>query len=861
MAYRRPGVEVIQQFQALTPALVLPRLPACIIGPAFHIEDDGDAGTYDGTLTNYSYPNLPSGATVDTNELDTDELEDTQKVIGVELQNVYVELASASDGNKGDQSADALTTNAADQITTPKTIKFGQGGQLAATDVGRILDLDAVTAENDGWYLIETVDTTTDTITVTNLDGTAAALVNEGPGAFTSADLYDPEQTFTTTATSFASLPTTFGARQFYLELDNTDVDDGKHLIVSKTSDTEVELADSLLFPLTGTADYKVLEFVSSIDYSGTFEDVAGTLTNTVGMTASSTQVTIPAAVSSDPDDATADPVSEAGDVLISYRALMTDLADSLDVYTDLDSLEAVFGIGNVVPTNPYAFGVNVALNNTTTEVNATGLRSTYFTDESQAYQSALEFLESEDVYGLCILTQMPAVHQLLDSHVTNQSASAVGRERIGFINRKLSTYSVEIPTSGVGYETSSGAGNGTFPLSGNTTFKDPNGPGFITNSITTAMYLEINSYTAIEGPDDVRTPAEVTSTGGDSITKATKRFIQTPTGTFTSFSSADVGRTIRVTASTQSNDGDYTISAVISSTTVDVVEEPTNDETGGTYKIQIFELSPDTTQDTYITSTRHDISVVVSNTELTIDSDITNGFFGRLEDVEYRITDNLSLSEQASFLAGYATSFANRRLVSVWPDECYITVSGTDTELPGFYLGCALTAFVAGLPSQQGFTNLSLTGFTALDNSNNYFSDTQLDTIAGGGNLVVMQDVAQAPVYVRHQLTTDTSSIQYQELSVTKNVDLVARFFRRLYQPYIGKYNITEALIDLLKSVTVSGINFLKDQAAPRVGGVLRDGSLYSIGEDAAQPDTVNIVIDINIPYPLNQIKVTLLV
>lgn len=771
MAYRRPGIEVVQQFQALVPALVLPTLPACIVGPAYQLEDDASAGTYDGVLANYSYPNLTAGAVVDTNELNADELAATQKVIGVKLDDAYIRLGNGSDGTSA---------------------------------VG--------------------------------------------------------DQTYTTTSAAFSVLPSTFGARQFYLELTNSDTDDGKHLIVSKTDDNNVELADELQNAIAGTSVYKILELVSEIDYAGTFVDVGGTLTATAGITATATQVTIPSNVPSDPDDATSDPVEEAGDVQISYRALRTDLADSLDVYTDLDSLEAVFGIGNVLPTNPYAYGVNVALNNTTTDVNATGLRSTFFTDENAAYQSALEFLESEDVYGICPLTQSATVHQTLDSHVEGQSVSTVGRERIGFINRKLSTYSVEVPTSGVGYTTTAGTNNGTSPGGTNTTFKDPTNGNFIGDSITTAMLVEVaeGGYTEVEGT----AIAASTADGGDSITAATRTIVVANSpGTF---DDSIVGFTCRIANATNgANNADFVIESVTNATTLVVLDPGTVlvDESGPTFDVTIVQKTMTTAQAAYLEGTRHAINSVDSNTQLTFATDPTNGFFGTLEDVQYRITDDLTKAEQATFLAGYATSFANRRLVSVWPDTCFITVSGTATELPGYYLGCALTGLTAGLPSQQGFTNLSLTGFTALDNSNNYFSDTQLDTIAGGGNLIIAQDVAEAPVYCRHQLTTDTSTIQFQELSVTKNVDLVARFFRRLYAPYIGIYNITDALLDILKSLTAAGITFLKDQTSPRVGGVLRDGSISELAEDSTLPDTVNITIDINIPFPLNNIKVTLLV
>ncbi|MHC4644923.1 MAG: hypothetical protein ACYTBJ_05445 [Planctomycetota bacterium] len=766
MAYRRPGVEVVQQFQALVPALVLPALPAVIVGPAFQIEDDASTATaYAGVAANYAYPNLVVGAVVDTALLDATELSATQKPISVKLINAFETIASASDGTK------------------------------------------------------------------------------------TSGD-----QTFTTVATSFANVTLSAGV-QYFVDLNNTDADDGKHLITAKTSDTEVELADEMTVTVAGSAVYKVLLKSASITYESA--DFA-----TVGITTSATQVSLPINLSSDPSSASGNALTEASDVELSYRALRPDLADSLDVYTDLDSLEAVFGVGNVTPANPYGFGTNIAINNTTTEVNATGLRATFLTDETAAYTTALSFLESQDVYGICILTQDTTTHQNLSSHVTGQSVSTVGRERVGFINRKRQETAVTVPTSGVGTNTTS-ASEGTSPLAVNTTFDDTTNGNFILDGVSVGMFLEITSFAANEGVDPVRSPSAVTSTGSDSITVATKTIIQTVTGTFTGFVAADVGRTFRLAGTTGTlNDGDFTIATVTNATTIVVTEAfGGSDESGGTYTFQIVDLTPSAAQTTFITGTRHAISVVDSNTKLTLGTDPTNGFFGTLDTIAYQITDDLSLTEQADFLEGYASSFANRRLVSVQPDTCFVTVSGTSTELPGFYLGCALTGLTAGLPSQQGFTNLSLTGFVALKNSSDVFNDTQLDEIAGGGNLIVLQETASAPVFVRHQLTTDTSSIQFQELSVTKNVDLTARFFRNLYQPYIGKYNITDTLLDLLKSITVAGIDFLKNSTAPRVGGVLRDGSLTSLGEDATQPDTVNVVIDINIPLPLNNVKVTLLV
>ena len=91
--------------------------------------------------------------------------------------------------------------------------------------------------------------------------------------------------------------------------------------------------------------------------------------------------------------------------------------------------------------------------------------------------------------------------------------------------------------------------------------------------------------------------------------------------------------------------------------------------------------------------------------------------------------------------------------------------------------------------------------------------------------------------------------------------MDLIARFFRGVYRPFLGIYNITDGLLDLLKTKGEGGLSFLKSQRVQRLGPPIRAGSLTRIEESLLQPDSVEIDIDIDVPLPLNNIKLTLLV
>jgi hypothetical protein len=334
-------------------------------------------------------------------------------------------------------------------------------------------------------------------------------------------------------------------------------------------------------------------------------------------------------------------------------------------------------------------------------------------------------------------------------------------------------------------------------------------------------------------------------------------------------FTSADIGRRIHVAGAIEggNNSAVHVIESIVSSTvaktdntTTPVTESFTGLATSLT-TLNIVSVTPSEEEEDYILNTRHQIASISSESSLTLVADATAGFGGTLSDVEYRITRDLSLNDQATLLAGYATSLGTRRIVSTWPDVLAVSVNSLATQVPGYFAGAVLAGMTAGLPSQAGFTNLTLTGFVGRENSDDRFSDAQLDVIAGGGNMILTQPVPDAALGVRHQLTTDLSTIFFQEFSVTKNVDLIARFFRGVYRPFLGIYNITDGLMDLLKTRGEGALTFLKSQRVPRIGPPILTGEMSRIETSATQPDTVEIDVEIGIPLPLNNIKLTLLV
>lgn len=252
-------------------------------------------------------------------------------------------------------------------------------------------------------------------------------------------------------------------------------------------------------------------------------------------------------------------------------------------------------------------------------------------------------------------------------------------------------------------------------------------------------------------------------------------------------------------------------------------------------------------------------IASVNSQTQLTLVTGPVTSYTG----VTYSIGMNLSTDQQASFLASYATSLGSRRLVITWPDVVVVPNGPNLVQVPGYFLGCSVGALTTALPTQQGFTNQNVAIYTGVVHSTKYFSDTQLNVIAGGGVMVFAQKTLNVTaLFIRHQLTTDTSAIKFQEFSITKNVDFIAKFIRSAHQQFPGKYNIVDNAFDDLKTNASAIITYLKDSTKlPKIGGVIKSGSLTSAVQDPANIDGILESWSLDIPIPLNNLDITIFV
>jgi hypothetical protein len=830
MAYRKPGVTVTQVFQNLVPGLAAATLPCVIVGPAYQLVPDDLLGTYTGADQVYSYASLMGGAEVDLEKLASDELFPVTKMpISLELRNAVIEIVPIAATGSGVD--DVLT-----DLATDKFINVAVGDSVIVEAVmgatiivpqtnGVTSDLSGqrnrLTAGVAGQFANVKIG---DVITVTG-------------GAHTIVDPYTMISTHIVTAK--------IGSNVLICD---TDINDG----TGPSTDVAYSIAGDRGVTNAGTYKVKTKTDNNNLVLTSPFADTpeaplsysirraAGTIALTRvdslpgnGFLPESTGITLPAGLQITVGSVDFDIVN--GSVYSSYRAIRSDLSTSVREFVNTASLTAIFGVGQITPANDLAYGISIAMQNTVTPVNGLGLDGNAVTDEVLSYTAAADVLKAVEMYAISLLTQNPVVHTLFKNHVEQLSQAENKMERVVIFNSQIQSILVLQEES-----TTVLTPNGSRVI----VPTQVDGSGVYATSPKTLIDLTADQFLNVTPGDSL------VIVGGTGVTpgtytvasKTNSNTILTSTNFITSGSPTDIQYYI------YRKDGIAYLGAKF-------------------YDRNALFISNGVTVGNYLTISegdyagRYTISHIYSEKEIGLSPAIP-GVVTLEGEITYQVDRNLTKAEQTTYISGYSQSFSSRRCCHVWPDVLEAPVGQSIEKIPGIYGTCPIAALTTGLPPQQGFTNLVVSGFLGLDHSSKYFTEGQLDTIADGGTMILAQEGPEQPLYVRHQLTTDRSAIKTQEFSFTKSVDFAAKFFRTSYRTYVGQYNIIDTTLDSMRATGGACIDFLKNKLrVDRFGGVIRGGALTSLVESETQIDTVEIVFTLNFPIPLNHVDITLLV
>jgi len=220
------------------------------------------------------------------------------------------------------------------------------------------------------------------------------------------------------------------------------------------------------------------------------------------------------------------------------------------------------------------------------------------------------------------------------------------------------------------------------------------------------------------------------------------------------------------------------------------------------------------------------------------------------------------TLTEMAQAIAAKSRGFYNRRIYNVFPG----ILSSNGVTMTGEFGAAAVAGLTSSVAPQQPITNVELNGFDDLPLVYRTFNRTQLNKMAEYGTMIIMQDMPGSTVYVRHQVSTKASGMNMNEteLSLVKNLDSVSYYFANRFAPYIGRYNITPDLLEILNNILEDGIAFLGSMTGTGLIGpqiLLDDTEIVGIQQHPSLLDHVVGTVNLALPKPFNVLQLRLVV
>ena len=216
--------------------------------------------------------------------------------------------------------------------------------------------------------------------------------------------------------------------------------------------------------------------------------------------------------------------------------------------------------------------------------------------------------------------------------------------------------------------------------------------------------------------------------------------------------------------------------------------------------------------------------------------------------------------AELAGVIASISRWCASRRMLNVFPS----IFEFNGVEMRGEFAACAIAGLISGTEPQQPITNVTVRGIDNIPLTYQTFDKYQLDEMAAGGTFIIMQDLPNDRVYVRHQITTayPDGNLNTAELSITKNVDNISYAFAEVFRPYYGRFNITPKLLATFNSLASSLIHQLASSDSiygPQL--IAEQTEILYIRQNELMKDHVDIGIRLGVPYPCNNIDIVLTV
>jgi len=303
----------------------------------------------------------------------------------------------------------------------------------------------------------------------------------------------------------------------------------------------------------------------------------------------------------------------------------------------------------------------------------------------------------------------------------------------------------------------------------------------------------------------------------------------------------------------TDNGDGTYTLTTATGGFAA--VDVNIGDKVIGSQDLEIANsMYYDTISEPYSTKVVAIVDTVVTDKKIILRAAVSGvDVVGALDGQNPTIIKINSKEEVAELVEQKAKSFQNMHLGLLFPDK--FLVEGK--LMAGYYVAGLLAAIMGHLPPQQGLSNLSFKVVNRVFGSSFYYTDTELDDIAGAGIMVIAQNSHDSEPFIIRQLTTNTASLEEMEINKVRCLDYAALAVKGSVDGYIGKRNTTqrnasdvkENIDSLLKSIIRNTNNSL-------LGSIIKSYKINYIEIPENEIDAIIGDIEVVTPTSLNSIR-----
>ncbi len=217
-----------------------------------------------------------------------------------------------------------------------------------------------------------------------------------------------------------------------------------------------------------------------------------------------------------------------------------------------------------------------------------------------------------------------------------------------------------------------------------------------------------------------------------------------------------------------------------------------------------------------------------------------------------------LTSDQEVNEIIEVAGTYGDKRIRMVWPDQ----ITGSGFTMDGFFLCAALGSLAGGILPHQGMTRLAVSGYTEVPETNRKLTRAQLDKMAAAGIFIVTQDPVSGTVYVRQAVTSavDQADPQQREEMFIRNLDSVSFQFMSALGPYIGIANVTPGTVLQIQNTLATTIEGLKtDMFTVTLGGQISAGSVTRVVANTTFQDRIAAVVNLTLPFADNGVDLSL--